>query len=667
MMSFLPEDPTSWLLEAAARAIVMAALVGLGLKLARAHNPHTQLAAWRCVLVAALVMPLLMPLMVWEVLPGPVVSAPLTLALGETTIENPSFGFAGALQLCGQALCDAADDLFEGAAVGTKAAAFDWHQVLLPLYGAVAALLLARLALGMILTLRLRAGAVPLRADWTAGRDIRVSARLPAPVTVGATILLPAEHWSWPAEKRAAVLAHESAHAARGDYHVQLLAGVHRALFWFSPLAWWLHDKLADLAELASDAEAATVVAQRSSYAAILLEFAGRPRLRGIAAVGMARRETVARRIERILEAHALPVRLPLGATRLISVAVAVLAMASAATLAQGPAVQSPLPPVVPMAPPAPTLLVPQLPNPTPLPEVRIYEDLDETTRAAVRALREEERRIEMQRRAVERTNERNSERNTDRTVERVVERAVAKAAERAAEISERMQERAQRALEKEAKLEAKLQAKVDARLERAALQTGPRTKETRTVPAFTSVSLAAVFGTLKITVGDAPSLVLEGDAATLSQVRSEVRHGTLIIDHDNNGPQRDNWRGLGGVTAIVTLPRLKNVSLSGVGRVQVDGLNGGETEFEMSGSGLIEASGKLDKLELKISGAGKANLPELVVGDAEIRISGSGDATVQPVERLSVDISGSARVHYVGQPQSIRTSISGWGTVHSR
>ena len=96
-------------------------------------------------------------------------------------------------------------------------------------------------------------------------------------------------------------------------------------------------------------------------------------------------------------------------------------------------------------------------------------------------------------------------------------------------------------------------------------------------------------------------------------------------------------------------------------------GLNGGETEMQLSGSGVIEASGKLDKLALRISGAGKANLADLVAEEADVNISGAGDATIQPRERLSVDISGSARVHYVGKPQNIRTSISGWGTVHAQ
>ena len=667
MMPFLPEVTASWLLEAATRAVFLAAIVGAGLHLLRASNPHTQLTAWRGVLAAALAMPVLMSVMIWEILPGPVM-APPTLTMGDTAIASKDLGFgvAGALLYCGRAICDAADVLFEGAAVGTKAATFDWHQVLLPLYCAVAGVLLTRLAVGLVLTLRLRAKAVPLRTDWTAGRDVRVSETLPAPVTVGATILLPADYASWSFEKRAAVIAHESAHAARGDYHVQLLAGVHRALFWFSPLAWWLHDKLADLAELASDAEAATVREQRSSYAAILLDFAARPRLPGIAAVGMARRETVDRRIDRILGAALLPVRLPRRATWSITAAVALLAAASAASLAQGPVVQTPLPPVSNMTPPAPTLLVPQAPEATPVPEVQIDEQLDKEARASARALRAEERKAELVRRATERAQKFIAE-NGEEIRKRATERAMARLAERNAERAEELKDRAQAKAQKSADRFRALGLPDNPLLQPAAIPQGPRQTETRTVADFTGVALAAVLGKVDITIGDTPSVVLEGSPEALRQVRTAVRHGTLVIDHEGNFSFGNEWRGLGAVTAHVTVRRLRSVSLSGVGRVQVAGLNGGETEFQMSGSGMIEASGKLDKLALEISGAGKAELTNLVARDAEVSISGAGDATVQPVESLTVDISGSARVHYVGKPQHINTSISGWGTVHAR
>jgi hypothetical protein len=51
------------------------------------------------------------------------------------------------------------------------------------------------------------------------------------------------------------------------------LSLLHRAIFWFSPLAWWLDRHLADLAEQASDEAALSGGADRNHYARILLGF----------------------------------------------------------------------------------------------------------------------------------------------------------------------------------------------------------------------------------------------------------------------------------------------------------------------------------------------------------------------------------------------------------
>jgi hypothetical protein len=105
---------------------------------------------------------------------------------------------------------------------------------------------------------------------------------------------------NWSATKRQAVLAHERSHVVRGDFHVLLLATVHRALFWFSPFSWWLLNELAETAELISDDAAIEVLGDRPSYAEILLDVArsARPVSAGIA---MARTRSVLKRIEHIL------------------------------------------------------------------------------------------------------------------------------------------------------------------------------------------------------------------------------------------------------------------------------------------------------------------------------------------------------------------------------
>src|SRR4029077_21078571 len=118
----------------------------------------------------------------------------------------------------------------------------------------------------------------------------------------GSTILLPPECFEWSAAKRQAVLSHEGAHVAHGDFYVLLLAVLNRAVFWFSPFAWWQLTRLANLAEVISDDAAIEVLNDRPSYAGILLDVASNlhPAPAGLA---MARPGTVRLRVERILAA----------------------------------------------------------------------------------------------------------------------------------------------------------------------------------------------------------------------------------------------------------------------------------------------------------------------------------------------------------------------------
>ncbi len=112
--------------------------------------------------------------------------------------------------------------------------------------------------------------------------------------------MLPEDYASWDREKLRVVLAHERSHIRQGDFYLQTLAGIYAALFWFSPLGWWLKSKLSDLAEAISDRAGLQEAASRSAYAQILLEFAAAPRPTLIG-VAMARTGNLSRRIERLL------------------------------------------------------------------------------------------------------------------------------------------------------------------------------------------------------------------------------------------------------------------------------------------------------------------------------------------------------------------------------
>src|SRR5258705_194178 len=115
---------------------------------------------------------------------------------------------------------------------------------------------------------------------------------------------------------------HEGAHVANRDFYVLLLASLNRAVFWFSPFAWWQLLRLAELAEIISDARALEVLEDKLSYAELLLDLVQNVQ-RAPAGLEMARACTVRARVERILAATTAPAKV--GWRKRIWTAVAIL------------------------------------------------------------------------------------------------------------------------------------------------------------------------------------------------------------------------------------------------------------------------------------------------------------------------------------------------------
>jgi beta-lactamase regulating signal transducer with metallopeptidase domain len=327
------------MLEVVVRAALCSLLLALVIQLSlwglRVRHAHLQLSAWTAVLIASLAMPALQ-CTVPTALPAPLLSFSLAEVVDPATpaqrsalpqVSDPAAAVTRA--------SEAQRALAWLQSLGTLAwrewlaKAYAWREWLAKAYVFVACALLLRLLLGLALSWRLLRTAQPVQADWVAGRKISASTRISSPVTIGDNVLLPGEYANWDAPTREAVLAHEGAHVARGDFYIQILSQLNRAIFWFSPLSWWLHARLSALAELASDDAAIEALGDRPGYASILLHVA---RVAGTLPTGvaMARPVTVARRIERILASEIAPGRVSWLRQILIAAMVAPPAMLAA-------------------------------------------------------------------------------------------------------------------------------------------------------------------------------------------------------------------------------------------------------------------------------------------------------------------------------------------------
>ena len=103
------------------------------------------------------------------------------------------------------------------------------------------------------------------------------SAELASPAVAGwrrPVVLLPATHRGWSDHHLRAALAHELAHAARGDFAWRLAASAAQALHFWHPLVHWLTQRLVLAQELAADELAAAAVGSRGRYLRSLSELA---------------------------------------------------------------------------------------------------------------------------------------------------------------------------------------------------------------------------------------------------------------------------------------------------------------------------------------------------------------------------------------------------------
>jgi len=208
----------------------------------------------------------------------------------------------------------------------------------------------------------------------------------------------------------------------------------------------------------------------------------------------------------------------------------------------------------------------------------------------------------------------------------------------------------------------------------------GAPTSETRTVDGATAVDLRSS-GTVTVTIGDEPGLVITAGENVIDRLTSDVVDGVLVLGA--SGP----WFGtLGTVTYDLTVPSLEAVTVSGSGDVTVGRVDAGPLALDISGSGEITAktvaaetvnavisgsgtigvAGKSARQDVEISGSGRYEAADLVSADVEVLVSGSGRADVTATDSLTVTVSGSGSVTYGGDP-SVTSRISGSGSVTPR
>jgi hypothetical protein len=144
-------------------------------------------------------------------------------------------------------------------------------------------------------------------------------------------------------------------------------------------------------------------------------------------------------------------------------------------------------------------------------------------------------------------------------------------------------------------------------------------------------------------------ALSISGDTVT----GTDIRWG-FTDDHE------------GQIRMTVTGPNTHAFFLSGAEHLQLQNYDQDSLDLHLSGAATVKAQGKAKHATVDMSGAGHLDMREFPVDDAKVGISGAGSAIIDPHVSADVSISGAGHVKLLTRPTTLKTSISGVGSITS-
>ena len=155
-----------------------------------------------------------------------------------------------------------------------------------------------------------------------------------------------------------------------------------------------------------------------------------------------------------------------------------------------------------------------------------------------------------------------------------------------------------------------------------------------------------------------------------------EMTNGTLGIRLRN----LTSIRGNPTLNAYIVTKRITDFDLSGASKVSLESelvasdvsieltgaseftgeLDSKQLELEAGGAADIDLFGKVDKLDVSLSGASTLKNYDLLVKALDIRLSGASDAYLSVSETIDIDASGASKLRYKGSPVIHKIKLSG-------
>jgi hypothetical protein len=183
----------------------------------------------------------------------------------------------------------------------------------------------------------------------------------------------------------------------------------------------------------------------------------------------------------------------------------------------------------------------------------------------------------------------------------------------------------------------------------------GTPVTQSRAVTAFDSIELRGV-GDVTVVAGEALSLSVRANSATIDGVRTSVEGTTLVISEDDKAAS-------GRVEIVIHAPTVSSIEVLGAGSITVTGLDVDRFAVAMAGAGDATVSGRAKTVVAVLTGVGSIDASALMGTDVTARLSGVGSLSLAASSTLDAELGGVGDITYTGDPV-VTSKVSGVGQV---
>jgi hypothetical protein len=187
----------------------------------------------------------------------------------------------------------------------------------------------------------------------------------------------------------------------------------------------------------------------------------------------------------------------------------------------------------------------------------------------------------------------------------------------------------------------------------------GKRIVEKREIGDFKSLSTEGAFE-IRIVCQRSPSLEIEGDDNILPAISIAVSNGVLHVKNLRS------YRSSEPIAIRLTVNNLEALSVSGAGRIDIEGVNAEQFKIDSSGAPTIKVAGTTKIVNIDSSGAAKIDTHKLQASRAVVESSGVSKIDLDVKDQLDVTISGPSTVTYEGDPV-VKKTINGPGKLEKK